>query len=264
MLSKLGGADAHFHFFKYPPKIHGSGRTVAQSDLVLSISPSEIRHIKGCNTSREIWLKLERIYQSKRPARKATLLNRLILIKINEDLLAILLLYSLPRSYENFRCAIESRDEVLTSKALKVKIIEETDARKSQVQGSDEKAMVLSGGGNKRYTQRKPVGSKGLGIGRGGSKSATSQEPFKYRCHRCRKIGKFEKISAMKNRSLNLENRAPTEINAKGTVKVDISDNHRKKILVMENALHVPHLHTNLLPVSKITDTLVPTNGSPK
>ena len=28
LLSKLGGADAHFHFLKYPPKIHGSGRTV--------------------------------------------------------------------------------------------------------------------------------------------------------------------------------------------------------------------------------------------
>ena len=28
MLSKLGGTDAHFHFFKYPPKIHSSGRTV--------------------------------------------------------------------------------------------------------------------------------------------------------------------------------------------------------------------------------------------
>ena len=56
----------------------------AQSDLVLSISPSEIRHIKGCNTSREIWLKLERIYQSKGPARKATLLKRLILHRMQE------------------------------------------------------------------------------------------------------------------------------------------------------------------------------------
>ena len=99
-------------------------------------------------------------------------------IEINEDLLAILLLYSLPGSYEDFRCAIESRDELPTSEALKVKIIEETDARKSKVQECDEKAMLVSGWGNKRYTQRKPGVSKGLGIGRGGSKSSTSQEPF--------------------------------------------------------------------------------------
>ena len=28
LATKLRGADARFHFFKYPPKMHGSGRTV--------------------------------------------------------------------------------------------------------------------------------------------------------------------------------------------------------------------------------------------
>jgi len=37
----------------------------ARSDLVLFISPSELKQIKGCNTSRELWLKLQEIYQSK-------------------------------------------------------------------------------------------------------------------------------------------------------------------------------------------------------
>lgn len=86
----------------------------------------------------EIWLKLESIYQSRGPTRKATLLKQFTLqrieeggdvrehvnkfldtgdklsemnIDINPELLAIMLLYSLPPSYENFRCAIESRDD---------------------------------------------------------------------------------------------------------------------------------------------------------
>ena len=107
----------------------------ARSDLILSISPSELQHVKSCTTAREVWLKLEEVYASKGPARKATLLKRLIIHKMKEsddirehimkffntvdklaamsvdihkDLLAVMLLYSLPPSFENFRCAMES------------------------------------------------------------------------------------------------------------------------------------------------------------
>ena len=84
---------------------------------------------------------LEEIYQSKGPARKGTLLKDLTLHKmaegddvrehlanffgsvdklddvhenINPDLLTILLLRSLPASFEIFRLAIESRNELTT------------------------------------------------------------------------------------------------------------------------------------------------------
>ena len=136
----------------------------ARSDIILSISPPELKQIKNCGTSREIWLRLEDIYQSKGPARKATLLKNLILCKmpengdvrehlrefcdtvdkhgdmeiaINPNLLAILLLYSLPANFEMFRCAIESRDELPTPEILRIKIIEESDARKNSMRGSN-------------------------------------------------------------------------------------------------------------------------------
>ena len=35
----------------------------AKSDIILSICPSELKQIKGCETSRDVWLKLESIYQ---------------------------------------------------------------------------------------------------------------------------------------------------------------------------------------------------------
>lgn len=41
-------------------------------------------------------------------------------VEINGDLLSIMLLYSLPTSYDNFRVAIESRDELPPPDALKV------------------------------------------------------------------------------------------------------------------------------------------------
>lgn len=39
-------------------------------------------------------------------------------MEINEDLLVIILLYSLPDKYENFRCAMECRDQLPTMEYL--------------------------------------------------------------------------------------------------------------------------------------------------
>ena len=136
----------------------------AKSDIILSISSSELKQVKNRVTSRDMWLRLEEIYQSKGPARKATLLKSLILWKmadsgdvrehpneffdsvdklndmdaaINPDfLLTILLLYSLPASFDVFRCAIESRDDLPTQEALRIKVIEESDARRVSSRGS--------------------------------------------------------------------------------------------------------------------------------
>jgi hypothetical protein len=54
----------------------------AKSDLTLIISPGELRNIKNCTTSKDVWDTLSNIYASKGPARKATLLKKLILHKM--------------------------------------------------------------------------------------------------------------------------------------------------------------------------------------
>jgi hypothetical protein len=52
--------------------------------LILAINPNELRQIKNCVTSNGIWKKLKELYESKGPARKATLLKQLIMSKMNE------------------------------------------------------------------------------------------------------------------------------------------------------------------------------------
>ncbi|KRZ04673.1 Retrovirus-related Pol polyprotein from transposon TNT 1-94 [Trichinella zimbabwensis] len=131
----------------------------AKADLILTISPLELREIKDCETSNEIWLRLASIYESKGPARKAALLECLILNRMNDeqsindflrkffncvdklkavdldiafDLLSILLLYSIPGSYESFRIAIESRAKLPKREGLKIKLLEEYEARKNR------------------------------------------------------------------------------------------------------------------------------------
>jgi hypothetical protein len=51
-------------------------------------------------------------------------------LKIVDDLVTILLLYSIPDSYENFRIAIESRDELPKPETLKIKLTEEYEKEK--------------------------------------------------------------------------------------------------------------------------------------
>ncbi|KRZ01548.1 hypothetical protein T11_6670 [Trichinella zimbabwensis] len=48
------------------------------------------------------------------------------------DLLSILLLYSIPGSYESFRIAIESRAKLPKPEGLKIKLLEEYEARKNR------------------------------------------------------------------------------------------------------------------------------------
>ena len=108
-----------------------------KADLILAINPPELAQIRGCTTSREVWLKLDSVYASKGPAQKAALLKHLTQqkmqnedddklqamdIDINGDLLTIMLLYSLPNSLEHFHCAIESRDDLQTWNSWKWKL----------------------------------------------------------------------------------------------------------------------------------------------
>ncbi|KMQ88472.1 retrovirus-related gag-pol polyprotein [Lasius niger] len=176
----------------------------AKSDIILSISPTELKQVKGCDTSREVWDKLASIYQSKGPARKATLLKQLTLqrmeddedvrehlrkffdtvdklsdmeVTINPDLLTVMLLYSLPPRFENFRCAIESRDELPTPEVLRVKIAEEHDARKNDARIAGQGAMIAK----RSERHRNPKEKKG--------NVASQKKPFKFKCHSCGKVG---------------------------------------------------------------------------
>lgn len=174
----------------------------AKSDLILSIHPSELQHVRNCITSRDVWLKLESVFASKGPARKATLLKQLMLQKltgggdvrnhlnkffdavdklaamdvdVHKDFSTIMLLYSLPASYENFRCAIESRDELPSADALKVKIIEGSDVRKQTVNDDVAGAFIA----DQKKWKNKNKGNQ--------NSNATTQ--FKWKCFSCGKKG---------------------------------------------------------------------------
>lgn len=95
-------------------------------------------------------------------------------IQINQDLLTIMLLYSLPHNFENFRCAIESRDELPSPETLQIKAVEENDARKSGAREDVPNAMFAKKKFDKRRSEK--------------TENKTKPEIFKFKCHRCRKV----------------------------------------------------------------------------
>ena len=56
----------------------------AKSDLILSINPSELKQIRGCVTSKEVWDKSGNVYMSKGPRRMALLLKQITQQKMQE------------------------------------------------------------------------------------------------------------------------------------------------------------------------------------
>lgn len=199
----------------------------AEAEILLAVSPSELAALDGLESSKAIWEKLKSMYQSSGPARKASLLKKLVLTRMQEDddlkkhisdffdavkklkeiglivideLLAILLLYSLPDSFAMFRTAMESRDDLPSTETLKVKIIEDYEARKSKT--ADQGAMFV-----KRINKNKNANlKKNHDKDNHGNKN-------NFECHRCGRRGHLARdcrtkhINKHKQSAQSLENR---------------------------------------------------------
>ncbi|CAB0033335.1 unnamed protein product [Trichogramma brassicae] len=195
----------------------------AKSDLILSISPSELKEIKNCATSHDVWEKLESTYASKTPARKAALYKQLTQHKmadsdsmiehlkgffdasdklkstganLDDDLLAIMLLQSLPNSFENFRCAIESRDKLPELEILKIKILEEHRSRHREDEDQHSSAMFT-------HTRPNPNRTSGISSAKSshGNSNSQKQKPT-YKCGYCKKKGHKEADCFKKKKSV--------------------------------------------------------------
>lgn len=285
---------------------------LALAELFLIISPGELKQVKNCETSKQVWDTLESIYHSKGPARKASLLKELILrkmkdsdsivdhlnkfmdivdkladmdITINKDLLSIMMLYSLPQSFENFRIAIESRDDLPNPDSLKIKIIEEAEARRNianTTEQSSEQEVLYSRQRKtgKKYTvecfkckkkghKAKECWSKVNQSNKGNVSLYCTGETCLNTNNNKGKVYKWcidsgctshmthekDRFNILKNedsKSLKLASEnCTTQIEGSGNIKLNIK---KKPDLQLTEALYVPSLTTNLMSVGKMTD----------
>jgi len=70
------------------------------------------------------------------------------------DLLSVMLLHSLPTSFDNFCCAIKSRDNLSDVDALMIKIIEEFDSKAHKGNKTGSNALFSKYQRSKKNTSR--------------------------------------------------------------------------------------------------------------
>lgn len=147
----------------------------ALAEIILSVNKDLFVLINKCETAYEAWLALEEQYWQETPSRKVSLYRQLHRIKFSdyatvnqyliafatiadqlnefkvcfdEDMLAIILLDSLPESFANFVTAIESQKSMPTLRELKVKITEESNRHNKDNEG-EQVALVAKGHDNR-------------------------------------------------------------------------------------------------------------------
>lgn len=102
-------------------------------------------------------------------------------IEINNDLLSVMMLCSLPESFENFRYAIASRDDLPNPETLHVKILEEYETRKgSGYKAPDQNAMMAGKPFRKKNKPKKRDETE---------KGKIFERNAKVKCNNCHKFG---------------------------------------------------------------------------
>lgn len=118
-------------------------------------------------------------------------------VEINGDLLTIMLLYSLPDSFENFRCAIETRDTLPDAESLKVKIIEENNARIRRSNHVESNVMYV-----KHSSKEKSSSNDNTETG----KTKPLKKKITYNCNYCKKKEHKESDCFTKKKDQNKQN----------------------------------------------------------
>jgi hypothetical protein len=134
---------------------------------------------------------------------------------IINDLLAILLLYSIPDEYEPFRIAIETQEKLPQLEALKIKLLEEYEARKRNSKENVSDAMFIFKNPGRSSQPKKSENSK--------------TERFKFACHTCGKIGHMAKDCRSKLFKPKNPKTKPTESTRKAGVVMKFHVEHDKR-----------------------------------
>ncbi|XP_073841217.1 uncharacterized protein [Musca autumnalis] len=206
----------------------------ALATLILCVKASQLNHIKSCKTSAEAWKRLEEVHRPSGPVRKVSLYKKLLNLRmadgenmqqflnefsncvdklsevgitIQSELVVIILLSCLPKSYEQFVVAMETRDSLPSFDILKVKLLEEGERK---VQNSTTE--------NSSEAQAYMVKSRKFNSTNNGARSSRTSKAKNFKCFSCGRRGHYAA-----NCNSKKENNNKAEVNHTVLAAADIN-----------------------------------------
>ena len=180
----------------------------AEAEILLAISPGELSQFEGLSSSKEIWDKITKIYETRGPMKIAGLIEKLAVMRMQEGddikkhvteftdtakklkesqvtyddrVLSVLLMLSMPPSFNMFRAAIKSRDSIPDLETMKAKVFEEYESSKHSTEFQGQGAMYSKRQYNNGRQRNKFSKSENQG----------QKEKKNFDCHRCGRSGHF-------------------------------------------------------------------------
>lgn len=297
-------------------KLEGSEKELWESNdekalasICLGVKPTQLVYIKNCKTSNEAWKKLQEVHMPRGPLQKVSLYKRLINlsmvdganvvqhinefteiseklaesgIQIQEELLVIMLLSSLPKEYDNFVIAMETRDQLPDFQLIKQKLSEEGKRRKERdindnSTNPQQQAFIARSPHTKRYNNNKKFNGKCFLCGVSGHFASKCEKKKKNNntqamtmlaaadtsclnlrkwyvdsgatSHMCNDRSKF--VSFQKHNEI-IALAGNNYINAIG--KGDVLIHHNNFEIILQNVLFSPELQANFISVNKAVD----------
>lgn len=184
------------------------GRALAL--ILMSVKPTQLSYIKKSETSAMAWQKLKGVYAASRPAQKYTVVKKLLRSRYEEDMdmetylkdhaeiieqltelninipeaiSNIILLESLPASYDNFTMSMQTRDDLPCFEILRSKLLDEDIRRteKNTPESAESKAFATKS--TKHHKKNKNKGCFECG----------SKDHFKSECDKRRKMEQYDR-----------------------------------------------------------------------
>lgn len=211
----------------------------ALATILLSVKTSQLLHVKHCTTSTSAWKKIEEVHRPTGPARKVTIFKSMINLKMAEgsvmnnhlnsffdladklneldiklpdELLTIILLSSLPPSFENFVVAIESRDELPKSNVMKNKLLEEFNRRDSGSGSAPlegESAFYVKNQRQNQASKQNP-------------RSHQSSQQYRGNCYKCNRKGHYASTCRSSGATGSKQTSSFAMLNTAGSVSVTL------------------------------------------
>lgn len=274
--------------------------------ITLCIQPKHFRIIKTCGTAYQAWKELEKAHVKTGPASLVSVFKKLVTLRIQpgqqmqehldmfmelidqlvnmemklpEMFLSVLLLVSLGETYDSFVVAMSSRDELPPVTVLKIKLMEEEERKRHDVNVTST-VMKIRSDVNKKSRQKKRRGRcftcKEYGhfmadCPKSNSKDKdTRDSAFQLRSfdgnhamdrtswildsgatsHICCDASFFCKLEDVQGRTVTLADERKLKVSGVGIVKLNVSEN----VVTLYDVLLVPELMVNYLSVSRATD----------